>query len=292
MIKESFGTKAFNLANMAILTIVVIVTLYPIIYVLFASVSDPRLMVQHTGLLLKPLGFSDIGYKLLIQDAMIVRSFQNSAVILAMGVSVNISLTILGAYFLSRNNVYWKNLILVIILITMYFSGGLIPLYIIVKSYGLYNTYFALVLPGAISTINMIILRTAFAAVPESLEQSARIDGAGHLTVLVHIMLPLALPTIAVIGLYYSVAHWNAWFGAMIFLKERALYPLQLILREKLILNQTVTSGSNLNSGDENMVGETLKYAIIIISSIPMLCLYPFIQKYFVKGVMIGALKG
>ena len=202
-------------------------------------------------------------------------------------------LTCLAAYVLSRKNVLFNGVITFIIMFTMFFSGGMIPTYLLVNNLGLTNTYWALILPTAISTYNMIIMRTGFAAIPESLEESAKIDGASHFTILFKIVIPLAKPTMAVIVLYYAVACWNSWFNAMIYLqKRRDLQPLQLILRGILIENDT----SNMQDGnvgqDTESIAESIKYAVIVVATLPILAIYPFLQKYFIKGIMIGAVKG
>ena len=182
---------------------------------------------------------------------------------------------------------------MILIIITMYFNGGLIPNYLNIKQLGLYDSLFSLILPGAISTFNLIIMRTAFFAVPDSLEESARLDGANHFVILFRIILPLTMPTVAVLILYYAVGHWNSWFNAMIYLKTRDKFPLQLILREILIQNDTtaMTAGSG-DTGDKLAIAETIRYATIVVATVPILCVYPFLQKYFVKGVMVGAVKG
>ena len=201
-------------------------------------------------------------------------------------------LTLLGGYLLSRRNWMFQKVLALSVIFTMYFSGGLIPFYLTVRDLHLDNTLWSLIFPTAISTYNLIIMRTAFAAIPESLEESAKLDGASHYVILTKIMIPLVVPTIAVLVLYYGVGHWNAWFNAMIFLRDRSKYPLQLILREILIQNSLndMTMGTGME--DREMIAETIKYAVIVVSTVPILCLYPFLQKYFVKGVMIGALKG
>jgi putative aldouronate transport system permease protein len=175
------------------------------------------------------------------------------------------------------------------IVFTMYFSGGLIPFYFTVKEMGLDGTRWALIIPTAVNAFNLIILRTGFAAIPVSLEESARIDGANDYTILFRIIMPLSLPVLSVITLYYMVGHWNAWFNAMLFVRDRKLYPLQLLLREILI--QEDTNSMTVFTDKQKAFGETIKYAVIIVSTLPILCLYPFLQKYFVKGVMIGAIK-
>ncbi|MFV0399657.1 MAG: carbohydrate ABC transporter permease [Oscillospiraceae bacterium] len=290
--RSSPGRKAVLFFIFLIMLFIVVVTLYPMLYVLFASFSDPRQFLQHRGLLLWPTGYSVLSYRYLIEDASVLRSFGNSFLIMFSGVAINMVMTILGAYFLSRKNVLWKNAVMVLILITMYFNGGLVPSYINIKNLGMYNNYLALIFPAAISTTNLIILRTAFAGLPAGVEESAIIDGAGHLTLISRIVVPLCFPTIAVLILYYAVGHWNSWFPAMIYLQDKVLFPLQLILREKLILMEQNASATGGDIGDSFMIRETMKYAIIVLSSIPMLVLYPFIQRFFVKGVMIGSIKG
>jgi putative aldouronate transport system permease protein len=256
-----------------------------------ASISDGSEIISHTGALFKPLGFSLEAYKLVFNNPMVGRGYLNTIFVVVVGVSINILMTSVGAYFLSRKDVFWKKYVMMAIVFTMYFSGGLIPFYFTVKGLHLDNTLWALIIPGMISTFNLIIMRTAFMAIPDSLEESAKIDGANHFTILFRIVLPLAGPTIAVMILYYGVGHWNSWFNAMIFLRKRELYPLQLILREILIQNSFTDNG--LSTGDDALkLAEVMKYAIIMVGTLPILCIYPFLQKYFVKGVMIGAVKG
>jgi putative aldouronate transport system permease protein len=181
---------------------------------------------------------------------------------------------------------------MIMIVVTMYFNGGLIPFYLTVKALHLDNSYLALIFPVAINTFNLIIMRTSFASIPDSLEESARIDGASHFNILFRIIIPLSKATIAVMILYYSVGHWNSWFNAMIFIRKRELFPLQLILREILIQNDTSNMSIGVDAMDRESVAESIKYAIIIVATLPILTIYPFLQKYFVKGVMIGAVKG
>lgn len=201
-------------------------------------------------------------------------------------------MTCMGAYFTSRKDVMFCHTITLLIIFTMYFSGGMIPFYMTVKGLGLENSLFSLIIPGAISTFNLIVLRTAFASIPPALEESARLDGAGHWRILIQIVIPLSKASLSVVALYYAVQHWNAWFNAMLFLKDRELFPLQLVLREILIQNDTSSMTQMVDAGNSSFIGETVKYAVIIVSVVPILCIYPFIQKYFEKGVMIGAVKG
>jgi putative aldouronate transport system permease protein len=200
-------------------------------------------------------------------------------------------LTTIGAYFLSRKNVLWRTPIMFLIVFSMFFSGGLIPFYLTVSNLHLYNSLWALILPVAVNTFNLIIMRTQFASIPDSMEESAVMDGAGHFTILFQIMIPLSLPTVAVIVLYYAVQHWNAWFNGMIFLQDKELYPLQLILREIMIQSDSSYMVQSLGAAEQEMYTETIKYAVVMVATLPILLLYPFLQKYFVKGVMVGALK-
>jgi putative aldouronate transport system permease protein len=272
--------------------IVAIITLYPMLHVVFSSFSNPGLLMSHTGIMFKPEGFSMASYKAVINNPMIGSGYINTLLILVFGVAINILLTSVAAYVLSRKGFYWGNKIMFFIVFTMFFSGGLIPFYLTVKDLHIDNSLLALILPVSINTFNLIIMRTAFQAIPDSLEESAKIDGAGHFTILFNIVLPLSMSTVAVMILYYGVGHWNAWFNAMIFLRKRELYPLQLVLREILIANSTDSMTVGSSASDQDMISETIKYAIIVVSTVPILILYPFLQKYFVKGVMVGAIKG
>ena len=292
MIKESFGRKAFLCTNNIILFLLAVCTLYPLLYVLFASLSNPYEYMRHTGLLLRPLTTTLSSYKLVFNNDQILTGYINTLVVVGVGTAINMFFTVLGAYFFSRRRVALQKPLFLVVLFTMYFSGGMIPTYFVVRNLGLLDTLWALMLPGAISTYNMIILRSGFSTVPVSLEESAMLDGAGHIRILINVVLPLSMHIIAVIILYYAVAHWNAWFQASIYIKSRARFPLQLVLREILIENDTSTMESSISIGDKETIGETIKYAVIVISTVPILCVYPFLQKYFVKGVIAGAVKG
>jgi putative aldouronate transport system permease protein len=274
------------------LVILMIFALYPLLYVAFASISDAGQLISHKGLLLKPLGFSIEAYKSVFKNPGILIGYRNTLFILIMGVTLNLLMTAMGAYVLSRKNVMWNKAFILIIVFTMFFNGGLIPLYLTVKNVGLIDSLWATIIPFAVSTFNLIIMRTAFMSVPDSLEESAKIDGANHFTILFKIIIPLSMPVIAVMILYYAVEKWNGWFYASIFLKDRELFPLQLTLREILLANQTDSMSAAASAGDQLQIGETIKYATIMVATVPILCVYPFVQKYFVKGVMIGALKG
>lgn len=291
-IKRSLGERLFYPADIVIMIILVIFTLYPIWHVALGSISDPGKLMAHSGLVLRPYGFSLVSYEAVFKNPMIRTGYLNTIFILVAGVLLNMVMTCLGAYVLSRKKVLWNKAITVFIVFTMFFSGGLIPSFLNIKELGLYNSLWALIIPTALSTFNMIIMRTSFQTIPDSLDESAKLDGAGHFTILFRIVLPVSKAVIAVIILYYSVGHWNSWFDAMVYLQKREKYPLQLVLREILIQNQTTDMTMQSEAQDQEMIGETIKYAVIMVATIPILILYPFLQKYFVKGVMVGALKG
>lgn len=292
MIKVTHGTRAFRVFNTLFMLFMVFVCLYPMIYVILASFSDSNKLMAHSGLLFKPLGFNLDSYKAVLKNRLIFSGYRNTLFILVVGVSINILMTSLGAYFLSRKNVMLKGFIMGMITFTMFFSGGIIPMYLNIKNLGMLNSLWSLIIPSAISTFNLIILRTSFMAIPDSLVEAAQIDGAGHMRVLFRIILPLSKSIIAVMILYYGVAYWNGWFNAAIYLNNKSLYPLQLVLKEILHSNDTSAMTQGVGFSDGISIAETIKYAVIVVSTLPILCIYPFLQKYFDKGVMIGALKG
>jgi putative aldouronate transport system permease protein len=236
-IKRNLGERAFDSVNILFMLFLVMITLYPMAHVLSASFSQPSRLIAHTGLLLHPLGIQTEAYRIVFQNPMILRSYGNTMFYLIFGTALNLTMTTLGAYVLSRRQLYLKNAIMLFIVFTMFFQGGLIPSYLLVQELGLANTRLAMIIPSAMSAWNLIIMRTSFLAIPESMEESARIDGAKDLTILLRIIIPLSGPVIAVMILFYGVGHWNSWFPAMIYLRDRPLYPLQLILREILISN-------------------------------------------------------
>ncbi|MBD7969592.1 carbohydrate ABC transporter permease [Paenibacillus gallinarum] len=289
--KRSLGEIVFSWFNTCFMLLLCFVTLYPFIYILFASLSDPTEMAQFRGMLFSPLGFSLDAYKAVLENPMVTTGYRNTLFYVIVGTAINLIMTTLGAYALSRRNVYFKNHIMFYIVITMVFSGGLIPSFLLVNNLGMLNTPWALLLPGAINSFNLIIMRTAFQGIPPSLEESARIDGANDWVIMVRIIIPLSMPVIAVMILWYAVGHWNSYFSALIYLRDRELFPLQLVLREILISNSTDSMMTGAATGDRMDIGITIKYATIIVSTLPILILYPFLQKYFVHGVMIGALK-
>ncbi|THF78819.1 carbohydrate ABC transporter permease [Cohnella fermenti] len=248
--------------------------------------------MSHSGLLWKPYGIHLDAYINVFKNPSIMAGFRNTVFILVVGVVVNMILTSMAAYVLSRKNVYWSRLLIFFVLITMFFNGGLIPMYLVIKGVGLSNSLWSLIIPFAVNTFNLLIMRTSFMAIPDSLEESAKIDGANHFVIFSRIVLPLSMPVIAVMILYYSVEKWNAWFYASVFLNSRELFPIQLILREILISGSTDSMTGGADVSQMQQVVQTIKYATIVVATLPILVVYPFLQKYFVKGVMVGAIKG
>ncbi len=290
--REGPGERLFGIGNVAFLTVLMIVMIYPLLFVLFASLSNANELTQHRGLLFAPIDFTLEAYRRVLQNPLILSGYRNTLFIVIVGTSLNVFMTALGAYALSRRNVLFKNPIMFFIVFTMFFSGGLIPSYLLVgQTLHMQDTLWALIIPGAMSTLNLIIMRTAFNAVPVSLEEAARMDGANDWTILFRIVIPLSWPVVAVMILFYGVGHWNAFFSALVYLRDRDLYPLQLVLREILISSNVQNMTTDVASGDVLAIGETIKYATIIVATAPILFVYPYLQRYFVKGVTIGAIK-
>lgn len=294
MKRTSKEDRIFYAVNTVIMAFMVVVCVYPILYVVFASFSNPSRIMAHSGMLWHSLGFNTAAYKEVLHNKMLLITYRNTIFYLIAGTAINMIMSICGAYVLSRDDVKIKKVINIMVVITMFFSGGIIPLYLTVRSYHMLDTVWALMIPQAINTWNLIVMRTSFQAVPKSLEESAIIDGAGEFVIMTRIILPLSKAILAVMALFYGVGMWNAWFQASMFLRNRELYPLQLFLREVLINSSTdsMMTGSASAASDRAAISETIKYATIVVSTLPILCAYPFLQKYFVKGVMVGALKG
>lgn len=291
--RKSLGKKIFDIINTIFLVLVSLACLAPFLHTLFASISDPTNLARHQGIVLMPMGINLKGYSLVFKNPNILNSYLNTLIYVTAATSLNILLTSFGAYACSRKKLLWQNVIMFMITFTMFFNGGLIPFYLLVKGLGLIDNRLAMIIPSAISAWNLIIMRTGFASIPDSLEESAKIDGANDFTVLFKIYFPLCKAVIAVITLFYMVGHWNSWFSALIFLRDRKLYPLQLVLREILVQNDTskVMLMADVNN-ELDLYKPLVKYTAVIISTIPILCIYPFVQKYFVTGIMIGSIKG
>lgn len=290
--KRGVGSYIFDILNVIFLTALSVICLYPFLYVLFVSFSDATQLANYSGIVYKPVGFSTAAYEAVFKNSDIYIGYANTIFYVVVGTVVNIFMTCIAAYGLSRKDFLWKKFLMTMVLVTMFFSGGLIPHFLVIKELGLLDSRWVLVLPTAISTYNLMILKNAFQGLPDSIEEAAKIDGANDLVILFRIIFPLTLPTIAVITLYYAVGHWNSWFNAMIYLKDRDLFPLQLFLREILISNNTDQMMGDAATAEKEQISETIQYATIIIATVPILFLYPFLQKYFVKGITVGAVKG
>jgi putative aldouronate transport system permease protein len=293
-IKETRSDRIFNIVNYSLLSVLLIIVLYPLIFIVSASFSSPSAVVSGKVWLF-PVDFSLEGYKAVFEHKLIVKGFMNSIFYTVVGTAINVILTILAAYPLARHDLYGKKVIMFLFVFTMLFNGGLIPNYLLVKDLGLLDTRWAMILPTALSIWNVIITRTYFQqTIPKELLESAQIDGCNDIKFLLKIVLPLSGPIISVISLFYAVGHWNQFFNALIYLKDPNLYPLQLVLRDILIQNEIDFSMMGNAEQIASLTGlrELLKYSIIVVATVPLLIVYPFVQKHFVKGVMIGSIKG
>ena len=290
---EGTGYRVFSVFNTCLLVLILFLTAYPVYFVLIASISDPTKMVANYGLMWLPhFPLSLTSYRMVFRHSLLLSGFGNTLFIVIVGLAFNMVLTVLGAYLLSLKNSLLKKPIAYLILFTMYFSGGIVPGYLNIKSLHLMNTLWALILPGAISTYNMLIMRSAIGALPDALMEAAKLDGASHFQRILNVVVPLTGATSAVLMLYYAVGHWNAWFNASLYIQSPSRFPLQLVLRQVLILGEDSEMASGMDAGSEIAAATVIKYALIVIGTVPILLLYPFLQRFFVKGVMIGSVKG
>ena len=296
---RSRADKVFDIVNVTILVGVFLVTLYPIYFVVIASISEPRL-VAGGQIILFPRGLNLEAYRYVLRDESILIGYRNSLLYATGQAAISLALTIPAAYALSRRDFLGRNAIMLYAVFTMYFTGGIIPFYILVRSLGLMNSVFALMLPNAVNVFNLIIARTFFAAtIPHELYESAQMDGCTNTRFFAQVVLPLSPAIVAIVILFNVVQNWNAWFHAMLFINRRTLYPLQLILRQFLLVGEALAGSAEaltMMTPDEirrrQYIADLLRYGIIVIAIAPLLILYPFIQKHFVKGIMIGAIKG
>lgn len=290
---EGTGYRVFSVFNTCLLVLILFLTAYPVYFVLIASISDPTKMVANYGLMWLPhFPLSLTSYRMVFRHSLLLSGFGNTLFIVIVGLAFNMVLTVLGAYLLSLKNSLLKKPIAYLILFTMYFSGSIVPGYLNIKSLHLMNTLWALILPGAISTYNMLIMRSAIGALPDALMEAAKLDGASHFQRILNVVVPLTGATSAVLMLYYAVGHWNAWFNASLYIQSPSRFPLQLVLRQVLILGEDSEIASGMDAGSEIAAATVIKYALIVISTVPIMLLYPFLQRFFVKGVMIGSVKG
>lgn len=294
--KQGIQDKTFDIINFIVMLLVVIIVLYPLYFIVIASFSNPN-AVASGEVFLFPKGFSLKGYEEIFKYKDVWVGYRNSIIYTIVGTSVNLIATIPAAFAFSRKELVGSKWLMLLFTFTMFFGGGLIPTFLLVQSLHLDNTMWALVLPGAVSVYNLIVARTFFTQnIPNELFEAATVDGADYFKYFFSIVLPISKPIIAVMFLIYAVGHWNAYFSALIYITDRAKYPLQVVLREILIQQQSISgSSSALNAQSLEMqrqMAELIKYGLIVVSSLPVLCIYPFVQKHFVKGMMIGSVKG
>ena len=292
-IRVSPADRIFDILNYVFLPLCLLIVAYPLYFIVIASVSDPT-AVYAGKVILWPARFTLEGYQRILDYESFFTGYRNTVIYTVVGTAVNVLITIPGAYALSRKDLVGRNIFMMGVTFTMIFSGGLIPTYLLVISLNLYNTMWALILPVAVSAWNLIVARTFFQqTIPDELLEAATLDGAGNTQFFLRVVLPLSKSIIAVMVLFYAVNHWNSYFNALIYLKSAEKYPLQLVLRNILFensLGDMVEDASTLAL--QQRLGDLIKYGIIIASSLPLLILYPFLQRFFIQGVMIGAVKG
>ncbi len=293
-IKESRGDRAFEVCVYIIVTVILILVAYPLIYVISASLSNPVDII--TGrLILFPRDLQFRAYRAVFASRDVLLGYRNTVLYSVAGTAINILMTTSGAYALSRRDMYGRTAITFMISFTMFFSGGMIPTYIVIKDLGLLNSFWVMVVPGAISTTNLLIMRNYFQhSVPQEIIEAAYVDGCTNVGTLVRVVLPVSKSIIAVMVIFYLVGHWNSYFNAMLYLNDRSRYTLQVFLREILIKNGLgdMGAGSETSTVEMTLLYESLKFAVIVVATLPMMLFYPFMQRYFVKGVMMGSIKG
>lgn len=299
LIKDTKADKVFLALVYVFLFLALAIVLYPLIYIISASISNPH-MVNSGEMWLFPKDITWEGYQTLFGNQSIWRGYMNTIYYTALGTSINLAVTLPCAYALSRNDFYGRKAFTNFMLVTMFLSGGLIPSYLLIKDLGMLNTVWALVIPGAVSVYNVVVTRTFFqSTIPHEMEEAAIVDGCSDFRLFIQIVLPLSTPIIAVMALFYGVGHWNSFFSALIYLSDKSMYPLQMVLREILILQDLSSNTVNTMTADmasmlhsKQQLAQVIKYGVMIVSSLPVIIIYPFLQKYFVKGMMVGSLKG
>lgn len=298
LIKESVGDRIFLVCVYIFVTLALIVTLYPLIYILSASMSDPA-AVRTGRMVLWPVDVTLQGYRVILQNASLCRGYYNTIIYTVVGTSINLLLTIPAGYVLSRDDFQLKGFVTKMMVITMFISGGMIPTYILVNNLGITNTMWALVLPGAASVYNIVITRVFMSTtIPDELTEAAVMDGANNFKIFTAVVLPLSKPIIAVMALFYGIGHWNNFFNALLYLDDRSLYPLQMVLREILVLQDlasnpdVISEEQALYAHSQQQLAAVMKYGVMVVATAPVIMVYPFLQKYFVKGVMLGSIKG
>jgi putative aldouronate transport system permease protein len=295
---QSFSDVVFDTVNMILVALVIFVCAYPIYYTIIASFSNPNAVVSGK-VFLWPIEITLDSYRSIMKYSLVWTGYRNTLIYTIFGTMYNLILLLPASYALSRRDLKGRSLLMVYFVFTMYFSGGMVPYYLLIKSLNLINKPLVMILPGAFSVYNMIITRTYFSGFPDTLREAAKIDGAGEFRVFLQIVLPLSGAIVSVMVLFHAVGHWNSYFNGLLFLNDSELFPLQLVMRQVLLMNQSIGADVSGMSTEEmadllrrQRLAETMKYALIILANLPILVAYPFVQKYFVKGVLIGSLKG
>lgn len=296
-IQEARSDRWFDVCNKAIVWFFILVISYPLVYILSASISDPQ-YVNSGQMWLYPRGITFEGFERVFQSSEIWLGYRNTIFYTVLGTCINLLVTLTCAYALSRQELIGKKVIMALLVFTMFFEGGLIPTYLLVRDLGMVNTFWSMVIPNAAAMWNIIVTMTFFSVtIPRALEEAAEIDGASQIRTFIQIVIPLSMPIIAVMALFYGVSHWNQYFSALVYLQDRELYPLQLFLRE-ILVQQKISTELLQNSGSAEAIAkhariaDIIKYAVMIVSAAPLLIVYPFLQRFFIKGIMIGSLKG
>ncbi|MRN53776.1 carbohydrate ABC transporter permease [Paenibacillus monticola] len=286
-----FRINLFSIINGIVLLLVVVATLYPFVHMLAVSLSSDSNVIQNK-VSIWPKGFNLDMYKVVLEDSKIWVAYKNTIIYTVTGTLISLLITSTGAYALSRSDMALRKSLTLMIVVTMFFSGGMIPTFLVVRSLNLVDTVWGMVLPGAVSTWNLILMRTFFAGIPKELEESGRMDGLHDIGIFARIIVPLSKASFATIALFYAVSMWNNFLGPLLYLRSSELFPLQVLLRNLVLAGSTSSGDVAGIGGDNQIVEESLKYATIMVSTLPILAVYPFIQKYFVQGAMIGAVKG
>ena len=295
-INQGKGYRIFSVLNIVLMILICLMIIFPLYYMFIVSISDGAAIMSGQVNFL-PVGFSLRAYRAAFKDANFIKSYWNTVVITACGTTVNLLMTTLFAYPLSRSDLMGRKLLMKIAVFTMFFSGGMIPSYMLVNSLGMNNTYWALILPGAINVYNATIMRTFFEGIPMDLTEAAYVDGANDVRILWQVILPLSKPILFTLLLFYAVGHWNGFFSALLYLSDKSTYPIQMFVRSVVFSGDTLAMSmasynSSTEMGAEMLSEEGAKYAIILLSMVPILVVFPFVSRYFKSGVMIGAVKG
>jgi putative aldouronate transport system permease protein len=288
---KSISSRMFTILNYSLLLLSSIITIVPFIYIVAVSFATPE-EVAKGGLMLFPTKFTLGAYEYIFSTETLVRSILVSIYVTVLGTLINLLLTSFMAYPLARPTLRGRGIVLFMVLFTMLFSGGIIPTYFVVKAFGMIDTYWSLIIPGAISAFNLIVLKNFFQQIPEGLEEAAKIDGCHDLGILFRIVLPLSMPAMATFGLFYAVAHWNSYFSAVMYINDSEKWPVQIVLRQIVLLSQDMIGDSTAQAEPMEYLPQTIRMASIVIATIPIVIVYPFLQKYFAKGVMLGSVKG